>query len=59
LFAFIDCAENLKYPVALQLLTDEEIGGFDGTKFQVESGVNAEFVIATEPTNLDIVVKAK
>jgi len=55
----LDCAEELKYPIALQIVTDEEVGGFHGTKFQVENGVNAEFVIATEPTNLDIVTKAK
>jgi len=59
LLAFLDCAEELKYPIALQIVTDEEVGGFHGTKFQVENGVNAEFVIATEPTNLDIVTKAK
>ena len=59
MFAFIDSAEIVDYPIALQLVTDEEIGGFFGTKFQVESGVLADFIIATEPTNLDVVTRAK
>jgi len=40
-------------------VTDEETGGFDGTQYQVEKGVRADFVIAGEPTNFDIVHKAK
>lgn len=59
LFAFKDVAKTVEYPIALQLVTDEELGGFDGTKFQVEEGVRADFVLATEPTNFDIVHKAK
>jgi succinyl-diaminopimelate desuccinylase len=56
---FKELAPKLNYPIALQLVTDEEIGGFNGTKHQVENGVAAEIVIAAEPTNLDIVHKAK
>jgi len=52
-------APEASYPIALQLTTDEEIGGFDGTKHQVRKGVRADFVIAGEPTNFDIVHKAK
>lgn len=59
LFAFKDVAKTVEYPVALQFVTDEELGGFDGTKLQVEEGVRADFVLATEPTNFDIVHKAK
>lgn len=59
IFAFRSVAKDLPYPVALQLVTDEEIGGFDGTKLQVEKGVRADFVIATEPTDFNIVHKAK
>ncbi len=57
--AFKDVAAKVHYPLGLQLVTDEEIGGFDGTKYQVEKGVRADFVIAGEPTNFDIVNKAK
>ncbi|MBI4117834.1 MAG: M20/M25/M40 family metallo-hydrolase [Parcubacteria group bacterium] len=57
--AFAMTAHQVSYPLALQLVTDEEIGGFDGTKYQVEQGVSADFVIAGEPTNFDIVHMAK
>ena len=56
---FKKLAKDLSYPVAIQLVTDEEVGGFNGTKLQIEKGVRAEFVIATEPTNFDIVHMAK
>lgn len=56
---FKELAPALSYPVGLQLTTDEELGGFDGTKYQLERGVKADFVIATEPTNFDVVHKAK
>lgn len=57
--AFREVAKKVSYPIALQLVTDEEIGGYYGTKHQVDSGVRADFVIAGEPTNFDIVNKAK
>lgn len=56
---FKELARSTGYPLGLQLVTDEEIGGFNGTKYQVEQGVAAEFVIAGEATNLDIVNRAK
>lgn len=59
IMAFKEIAHTLNYPLALQIVTDEEVGGFDGTKFQVEKGINADFVIATEPTSLNIVNEAK
>jgi len=56
---FNKIANKLPYPIALQLVTDEEVGGFNGTKYQIENGVRSEFVIAAEPTNFDIVNEAK
>ena len=56
---FRDVADRVSYPIGLQLVTDEQVGGFDGTKYQIEKGVKADFVIAGEPTNFDIVNKAK
>ena len=56
---FKELADKVAYPVALQLVTDEEVGGFDGTKYQIDDGIRAEFVIAGEPTRLDINDKAK
>jgi succinyl-diaminopimelate desuccinylase len=57
--AFKEVTDTVSYPLGLQLVTDEEVGGFDGTKYQVEKGVRADFIIAGEPTNFDIVYKAK
>ena len=57
--AFQDVAKEVSYPVALQLVTDEEVGGFNGAGYQVEKGVRTDFVIAVEPTNFDIVHKTK
>jgi succinyl-diaminopimelate desuccinylase len=57
--AFKDLASNLPYPLALQLVTDEEIGGRHGTGYQVGQGVRAQFVIVGEHTALDIVAQAK
>lgn len=57
---FKELAKDLPYPVALQLVTDEETGGFNGARHQVmDAGIRADFVIATEPTNLEIVNTAK
>lgn len=59
ILVFKELAAQVDYPLGLQLVTDEEIGGFDGTKYQVEEGVRADFIIAGEPTNFDVVNKAK
>lgn len=56
---FKEVVDQVEYPLALQLVTDEEIGGFYGTKYQIDKGVRAEFVISGEATNLNIVNKAK
>ena len=59
IMVFKELAGRVSYPLGLQLVTDEEIGGFNGTKYQIDQGVRADFVLATEPTNFDIVNKAK
>ena len=59
IMAFKKVANQVNYPLGLQLVTDEEVGGFDGAKYQIEKGVMADFVIAGESTNFDIVNKAK
>jgi succinyl-diaminopimelate desuccinylase len=51
--------KKVSYPFGLQLTTDEEVGGFKGTKYQIEKGVNSEFVIAGESTGLNIVNRSK
>lgn len=59
ILVFKEVAKKLKYPIALQLVADEEIGGNNGTKYQIEKGVRCDFVIAGEPTNFGISTKAK
>lgn len=56
---FNNVAKKVKYPLGLQLVTDEETGGFDGTKYQIQEGVRSNFVIAGESTGFNIVNKAK
>lgn len=59
IMVFDELANKVKYPLGLQLVTDEEIGGFNGTKYQIDKGIKADFVIAGESTSLNIVNKAK
>jgi len=59
ILVFKEIAKKVSYPLALQLVTDEEIGGFCGTKYQIEKGVRADFVIAGEPTDFGVNNKAK
>ena len=50
---------HLPYPLALQLVTDEEVGGRNGTLHQIEQGVRGEFVIIGEHSGLGIVTDSK
>jgi len=59
IMAFKEVAKKVDYPLALQLVTDEQTGSLYGTKYQVDKGVRANFVIAGETTNFNIVNKAK
>lgn len=59
IFAFKMIARKVNYPVALQIVTDEQTGGNYGTKYQLEKGVRSEFVIAGETSNFNIVNEAK
>lgn len=56
---FKELAQTVNYPFALQLVTDEEIGGYNGTKYQIEKGISADFVIAGKNTNGYIRNKSK
>ena len=57
--AFRQLAAALPYPVALQLVTDEEVGGRNGTRYQLERGVRGQFVIIGETSRLRIVTDSK
>jgi succinyl-diaminopimelate desuccinylase len=56
---FRELAGVLPYPLALQLVTDEEIGGRNGTLHQIEQGVSGEFVVIGEHSGLRIVTDSK
>ena len=59
ILAFAKVAKQVSFPIGLQLVTDEEIGGLHGTKYQIDQGVRSDFVIAGEPTNFGVNNKAK
>ncbi len=56
---FRSLAAALPYPIALQLVTDEEVGGFDGTGHQLDQGVRGDFVIIGEQSALRVVTESK
>ncbi len=60
LAVFREAAKKVSYPLGLQLVTDEETGGFNGTKCQVTEGVRAEFVVVGEcSSNLSVGTESK
>lgn len=59
IMVFKEVTDVVTYPLGLQLVTDEEVGGFDGTKYQIDKGIRADFVIAGEATGLNIVNETK
>jgi succinyl-diaminopimelate desuccinylase len=56
---FRELAGALPGPIGLQLVTDEEVGGQNGTRYQLEHGVTAEFAVIGEHSRLDIVADSK
>lgn len=45
---FCEYVDKVPYPLALQVVTDEESAGRNGTLYQVQQGVRADFVICGE-----------
>jgi succinyl-diaminopimelate desuccinylase len=56
---FRDVAATTPFPIALQLVTDEEVGGRDGTLHQLDQGVTGEFVVIGEHSGLRVVTESK
>lgn len=46
-------------PIAWQFVTDEEIGGDDGSGYLLQQGYTTDFFLAGEPTDLRVVNRAK
>jgi succinyl-diaminopimelate desuccinylase len=59
LWLFKTYAKQVSYPFALQIVTDEEVGGFNGTYYQLQQGISSEFTLSAEPTDLKINHEAK
>ncbi|MGI8419607.1 MAG: M20 family metallopeptidase [Candidatus Levyibacteriota bacterium] len=57
---FKELIHKVCYPLALQLTTDEETGGINGTAYQIQQGIRGDFVITAEcGSNFRIVHEAK
>ncbi|HSW96721.1 MAG TPA: M20/M25/M40 family metallo-hydrolase [Candidatus Saccharimonadales bacterium] len=54
-----ELANKVDYPLALQLTTDQELDSYYGTRYQIEQGVRAEFVVNTSTTKLNISNESK
>lgn len=57
--AFRELAGRVPYPLGLQLVTDEESGGRDGTLHQLREGVTGQFALIGETSGLRIVTECK
>jgi len=54
ILVYREMVNKVNFPFGLQIVTDEEIGGFNGTGYQIEKGIRSDFVITGEPSNLGI-----
>lgn len=46
--AFCEAVNQVPYNLGLQIVSDEEVGGYDGVKHQLDQGVRADFVMTGE-----------
>lgn len=51
--------QKLGVKIQLQIVSDEEIGGYNCSGYLVENGYRGDFVICSEPTQLGIALQAK
>lgn len=56
---FRETAGRLPFPIGLQLVTDEEVGGRNGTLHQLARGVTGSFVVIGEHSALRVVAESK
>jgi succinyl-diaminopimelate desuccinylase len=60
IYLFRDIAKKVDYPLALQLVTDEELATGNGTQGQIDKGVRTDFAIFGEcGSNFDIIYETK
>jgi len=48
---FCEMVNQVPYSLGLQIVTDEEIGGYDGVRMHIDDGVRADFVVMGEYSN--------
>lgn len=48
---FCELVNEVPYRLGLQIVADEEIGGYNGVRLQIDKGVRAEFVVMGEYAN--------
>ena len=48
---FTGLVSEVPYALGLQIVTDEEIGGYDGVRMQIDDGVRSKFVVMGEYAN--------
>ena len=51
--------EPIGCQVTVHIVSDEEVGGFNGTKKLAENGYHGDFVICTEPTGMTFSIESK
>lgn len=56
---FKELGKTLPYSLGLQLTTDEEIGGTNGVKHQLDEGIRSEFAIIGESTDFRLIHETK
>ncbi len=60
ILVFNEIANQVSYPIALQIVTDEENSSENSTQYQIKQGVRGDFIICGEcSSNLDIIHKSK
>ncbi len=47
---FCELVHSVPFELGLQIVSDEEVGGFDGVLHQIEQGVRADFIVTGEHT---------
>lgn len=48
---FCELVNEVPYALGLQIVSDEEIGGYSGVRLQIDDGVRADFVVMGEYSN--------
>ncbi len=48
---FSEMVDMVPYALGLQIVSDEEVGGYDGVRYQIDQGVRSKFVVMGEYAN--------